>query len=283
MTPMTLWNGKTVAAALGVALAMLLVLIGLNPTLSAFTATVSNSSNTAGTAPYFTCAAAATTDKTALFAYPLNETSGATRATDISGNSANGTYQGSMTSQSTAPTACPRDSGGAYVLDGSTSYVSAPTAYNNPTTFTEEVWFKTSTAGGTIMGFGSQRTGESPNNDRKIYMDTNGRINFVIYQPGAAKQGLTSPQSYADGQWHLVDATLSPSVGTRLYLDGVLVDSSSSATTPQAYTGYWRIGYDKLRDWANANAYFAGSMRYAAVYNTALTPAQISNHYTAGR
>ncbi|QKS18844.1 LamG domain-containing protein [Curtobacterium sp. Csp1] len=283
MTPMSLRNGRSVAAALGLALAMLLVLIGLNPTLSAFTATVSNSSNTAGTATYFTCAAAATADKTALFAYPLNDADGSSSATDISGNRANGAYQGGMSSQQIPPIACPRDPGGAYVLNGSSSYVYAPTAYNNPTTFTEEVWFKTTSAGGTIMGFGSQRTGESPSNDRKIYMDTNGQVHFAIYQPGAAKQILTSPKSYADGQWHLVDATLSPTAGTRLYLDGVLVDSSSSATTPQAYTGYWRIGYDKLRDWTNANPYFTGSMRYAAVYSTALTQEQINNHYTAGR
>lgn len=283
MTPMSLRNGKTIAAALGLTVAMLLVLIGLNPTLSAFTATVSNTSNTAGTATYFTCAAAATADKTALFAYPLNEASGATRATDISGNGATGTYQGSMTSQQTSPIACPRDSGGAYVLNGSSSYISTPNQYNNPSTFTEEVWFKTTTAGGTLMGFGSAQTGPSPNNDRKIYMNTSGQINFGIYYPGTPKPILTSSKSYADGQWHLVNAILSPNTGTRLYVDGVLVDSSSTSTAAQSYTGYWRIGYDRLSDWTNANAYFTGSMRFAAVYSTALTQEQISNHYTAGR
>lgn len=283
MTPMTLRNGKTAAAALSLALAMLLVLIGLNPTLSAFTATVANSSNTAGTAPYFTCAAAATADKTALFAYPLNETSASTRVIDISSNGMNGAYQGSMASQQTSPIACPRDPGGTYVLNGSSSYISTPRAYNNPTVFSEEVWFKTSTAGGQLIGFGNNPNGLSDYHDRKIYLNTNGQLVFGIYN--STTQVLVSPQAYTDGIWHQVVATLSPSTGMRLFVDGSLVASNTSYKTASDYTGYWRIGYDKLVSWPGnpSNYYFTGSMRYAAVYTTVLTPAQISNHYTAGR
>ena len=277
-------TGRTVASALVLALAVLAALVGVNPTFSVFAATVVNSGNSAGTATYFTCAAAATTDRTALFAYPLNEASGASTAGDISGNGANGAYQGKMTSQGIPPIACPRDAGGAYVLDGSSSYVATPNVYNNPRTFTLEVWFKTTTAGGMLMGFGDKRTGLSGQHDRKLYMTPSGQLVFGIYSPGTSDPTITSPKSYADGAWHLATATLSPSTGIRLYVDGGLVASNPAATNPEPYSGYWRIGYDKLTAWpdASSNFFFTGSMRAAAVYGVVLSADQVRSHYVAG-
>ena len=43
----------------------------------------------------------------------------------------------------------------------------------------------------------------------------------------------------------MVTATMGPS-GMALYVDGVLVGSRADTTQGEAYTGYWRLGGDKL-------------------------------------
>lgn len=266
------------ATALGVAAL-------LTPSATAgYIARVSNNTNTTATAPYFTCTGAVSADKSSsLFQYYLNESAGSTTAADSDGTPNNGTYQGSMTTSTTAPLACSRDTGTAYVLNGTTSFVSTPTSYANPTTFSEEVWFKTTVAGGLLIGFGSNQVNTSGQHDRQIYLNTTGQIVFGSYN--SAVQVVTSPKTYTDGKWHHVVSTMSPSTGMRLYLDGQLVASNTAYTAPENYTGYFRIGYDTVSGWpgSGSNYYFTGSMRYAAVYSTVLTPQQVSNHYAAGQ
>lgn len=276
-------DGKTVAVLLVTALAVLVIVMQFAPTRSGFTAKVTNSSNSAGTAANFTCTGAVGVDTSnALFAYKLTEASGAATATDWSGKNANGTYQGTMTAATPAPNACPRDAGTSYVLNGSSSFVSTPNQISNPTTFSEEVWFKTTVAGGMLIGFGNNQTTASSSKDRQIYLNTSGQLVFNTYP--SAVQVVTSPKAYNDGVWHHVVATMSASTGMRLYADGTLVASNTTYTTPQNITGYWRIGYDSLNGWPGtaSNYYFTGSMRYAAVYSTVLSQTQITNHYAAG-
>jgi hypothetical protein len=262
-----------------------------------FIAKITNSTNTAATAPFFTCSDMTAVNKSsALFQYNLDELAGSTRATDRSSRAANGTYQGSMTTSTTPPLACPHDTGGAYVLDGSTSYVSTPTSYVNPTTFSQEVWFKTTVAAGTLINFGNTQTGTSTSFDRVIYLTTAGKLAFGTYAGGTSFHILTSPNVVNNGTWHQVVATLSPTTGTNLYLDGSLAASNATFTTAQNYTGYWRIGNQSLAkqpatvppaatQWTGSasTGYFTGSMRFAAVYSTVLTAQQVSNHYGAGR
>jgi hypothetical protein len=281
-----------------IALAALCLAAETTPASTAgFTAKITNTTNTAATAPYFTCSDMTAVNKSsALFQYNLDEPTGSAIATDRSGHAANGTYQGSMTTSTTPPLACQHDSGGAYVLDGSTSYISTPTAYTNPTTFSLEVWFKTSVAAGTLINFGNTQTGTSTSFDRVLYLTTAGKLAFGTYGGGTKFQILTSPNVVSNGTWHQVVATMSPTTGTNVYLDGSLAVSNASYTTAQNYTGYWRIGNQSLAkqpvvvpptatQWTGSanTGYFTGSMRFAAVYSTALTAQQISNHYGAGR
>lgn len=271
--------------ALGVlAVAAVGAIGGATPfTIAGFTAKVSNGTNTVATAPYFKCSDAEAADKSsAAFQYYLNETSASTVARDSDGNAANGTYQGSMTTSTTKPIACSRDTGGAYVLDGSTSYVSTPTLLAGPATFSIEVWFKTTVAGGELIGFGDKQTGLSRNKDRVLYIAATGQVVFATYN--GANQALSDPGNYADGKWHHVVGTMSPQAGMSLYIDGKL-SISYPFTTAQSFNGYWRVGYDNLNGWPSvaSNYFFTGSMRYAAAYSTALTAQQVSNHYAAGQ
>ncbi|PZE88382.1 LamG domain-containing protein [Curtobacterium sp. MCBD17_008] len=286
MNPGRLRDGKVVAVLLVVALAVVLLVNQFAPTRSGFSAKVTNGSNSAGTAASNTCTGAVGFDATAsnaLFAYKLTEPSGSTTAADFSGKGANGTYQGGMTASTPSPIACPRDPGTAWLLDGASDFLSTPAAQRNPVTFSEEVWFRTSVAGGLLIGFGGSQVTVSGQHDRQVYLNTNGQLVFGAYN--GATQVVTSPKSYNDGAWHHVVSTMSATTGMRLYVDGALVASNANYTAPENYTGYWRIGYDTISGWpgAPANPYFTGSMRFAAVYNSVLTAAQVSSHYAAGR
>jgi hypothetical protein len=277
-------DGRVVALVLVLAVAAVGLANVLAPTRSAFSAVVANTGNSAATAPYFTCSAAVDADtQAALFAYRLGEASGSTTAVDWSGKGVNGTYQGSMTATTPNPNACPRDTGTSYVLNGSTSFVSTPRSYANPTTFSEEVWFRTTVAGGMLVGFGSNPVATSGQHDRQIYLNTAGQLVFGTYN--GTTQVVTSPKAYTDGAWHHVVATMSAATGMRLYADGALVASNAAFTTPENYTGYFRVGYDTVSGWPGqpSNFAFTGSMRYAAVYSSVLSATQVANHAAAGR
>jgi hypothetical protein len=277
-------DGRVIALVLVVGLVVVALLNAFSPTRSAYSAVIANSNDTAGTAPYFTCTTAVGADTAnALFAYRLTEASGATTAADWSGKGQNGAYQGSMTATTPSPNACPRDAGSSYVLNGSTSFVSTPKSYANPTTFSEEVWFRTTVAGGMLIGFGGSQVGTSGQHDRQVYLNTAGQLVFGTYN--GTTQVVTSPKTYTDGAWHHVAATMSAATGMRLYVDGTLVASNAAFTAPENYTGYFRVGYDTVSGWPGqpSNFYFTGSMRYAAVYSTVLSATQVANHAAAGR
>ncbi|WP_419818320.1 PKD domain-containing protein [Glaciibacter flavus] len=211
----------------------------------------------------------------------LNETSGTTVA-DAGPNGNTATYSGPITKGVTgalsgvnnrAAQFAPTQNG-----DGSWNggLVASQNSWVNPTTFALETWFNTTTtAGGKIIGFGSNRTGESDHFDRHVYMSPDGRLNFGAWT-GAA-QVVTSPNAYNNGQWHHVVAQMS-SAGMRLYVDGQLVGSNAN-TQAENYTGYWRVGGDSGWDGAT---YFAGTIDEVAVYSGTLTAAQVLDHYSLG-
>ncbi len=271
-----------IAAAVS-AVALGAVLLLAPGTSGAYTAAITNSNNTAASsAAFFTCSSAFAADKAnALFAYPLNEATGSTTAVDAATGSYPGTYRGGLTSDTTSSRACSRDTGGAYVLDGSDSVTNALQA-QGPATFSTEVRFKTTVKGGKLIGFGNSQAGSSSAYDRHTDVSTTGQLSFGTYNGGY--QTITSSANVADGAWHHVVATMSPSTGMTLYLDGARVAQNTGFTAPESNSGYWRIGYDNTSGWPNAgSAYFVGSMRFAAVYKTALTATQVQNHYNAGR
>jgi hypothetical protein len=276
---------RIVGALAVVAFASLGLIAAVVPGSSAgYVAKIKNSTDTAATAPFFTCAGALANDKSSALLYlPLNEASGATTAVDTASGSYPGTYQGTMTSSATTPLACSRDTGGAYVSNGTSSYVSTATSIANPQTFSEEIWFKTTVAGGRMIGFGSSSTGASGSYDRHLYVNTLGQLVFGTYSSTA--RTLDSTSLVNNGAWHQAVGTFSPTLGMSLYLDGALVASNATFNAVQNYTGYWRVGYDSLSGWPNAatNTYFTGSLRFASVFTTALTASQVQQHYNAGR
>lgn len=206
-----------------------------------------------------------------------------------SGTGTAGRYTGGYTLGQPGAIACQSGAAARAVrLDGVTGQIvrnsNATTA--GPSSFTLEAWFRTTTGGGKLVGFGDQRTTSSSTYDRHLFLTDGGAVVFGV-RSGTARE-VVSPASYADGRWHHVVATLgaaSPTNGMRLYVDGTLVASRLDTTSAQSYSGYWRIGFDNLASWGSApsNHYFAGDLDEVAIYPTTLTATRVAAHYNARR
>lgn len=265
------------------------VLTSVSASHAAFTAAVKNDTNTTATNPYFTCRgavqsvgrsntyAAYSVEGTGVLGLNLLPTE-----TDISGNARTGGYR-KLLATTTTSVGCSRDQPKkAVVFDGS-QCLYIPGQQTNPNVFTVEAWFSTtSKTSGKILGFGDGANSDNVTWDRHIWIDTSGRLNFGLYPYQLIVMSTPEGRSYADGAWHHVAGTLS-SAGAAFYVDGALV-ATSTTTTGQPYSGYWRVGCGNLTNWTSSpSGFFTGSIQYAAVYNRALTAAEIATHAAAGR
>jgi len=171
----------------------------------------------------------------------------------------------------------------AITLNGIASWLRTTTEYTNPSIYSIEVWFKTKTTqGGQLIDFEASQTGGAGSNsyDRMIYMTSTGQLKLGHGTAGAVI--VTSPSSYADGNWHQAVGTYDGTT-LHLYVDGAQVASTTGAG-PQNFAGWWHIGWGTLGNWPSPpnNAYFEGSLGEVSVWNsTALTSTQVSNHYNA--
>jgi chitodextrinase len=149
-----------------------------------------------------------------------------------------------------------------------------------PNTFTLETWIRTTTTrGGKIIGFGDKRSRLSNNYDRHIYMTNDGQLAFGVYS--GRERTIKSSQSYNDGNWHHVVATLGPK-GQQLLVDGGTVGHIADSHKGRDFSGHWRVGGDRLLGWSQqpASYYFAGDIDETAVYPKVLSESDIQQHFT---
>lgn len=182
------------------------------------------------------------------------------------------------------------DGNRAALFDGVDDQVSGQQRYPAPGTYSAEAWFKTDTVrGGEIFGFASgqpNRHGDRNSSgtvDRRLYMTNTGTLVFGVLNPLGSPATVSTQQSYNDNAWHHAVATQTAS-GFTLYVDGTAV-GSSPAPAAQTYTGSWRVGGDSVSFlWPErpASGYLAGSIDEFSVYPQALSPDQVSRHFTAG-
>ncbi|MBT1002474.1 PKD domain-containing protein [Paenarthrobacter sp. DKR-5] len=205
----------------------------------------------------------------------LGEKSG-TAAADSSASNKPGTYRSGVTLGTAGALAGVSDTAGTF--NGSNGLVSSNSSFVNPTVYSTEIWFKTTTkTGGELISFGNAATGTSTTHDRKVYMQNDGTLVFGVYT--GSRVLVTTAKAYNNGAWHHVVATQS-SAGMRLYVDGALAGQNST-TAAQNYTGYWRVGGDKA--WANVTTpYISGVLDEAAVYPYALSADTVAEHYNLG-
>ncbi len=209
-------------------------------------------------------------DNPTLF-WRLNDSSGPAIA-DSGVNRQPGVASGGVSYGTSSPVA----PGTADSFNGSDATISSTKAQAGPSTYSEELWFNTTTSsGGKLIGFGDQQSGRSGNYDRHVYMENSGQLTFGTYT--GQLNTATSPNSYNDGSWHYLVATQG-SDGMKLYVDGAVV-ATNAQTGAQSYNGYWRVGGDS--DWGGDSAFLNGSIDEVAVYPTALTAQQVKTHYQA--
>jgi hypothetical protein len=167
----------------------------------------------------------------------------------------------------------------AYYFDGTDDYGYAYTKVDNPNHLTLALWFKTTTnQGGKLIGFGDEKYVASTSYDRHIYMDDDGKLHFGVNSGGT--QLVSTSDSYNDGKWHFVAATLSSS-GMKIYVDMKLKDSRATPTSGQNFEGYWLYGYDALSGWPNAPAsdHFKGILDEIWIYERELSVSELEILY----
>ncbi|NND75470.1 MAG: VWD domain-containing protein [Ilumatobacter sp.] len=191
-------------------------------------------------------------------------------AYDSSANCGAGSYVGTSTPATGALTVA--DDG------ASTSPVGAAVAYagagdalpigDAPRTL--EVWAQTSTSGNTWLARYGNRFGLYYNTSLSF---TNDKGQFRVYYSSGAYTSFPRPagMSFTDGEWHHYVVTYASSQ-LRFYIDGYLVGTRTltAPLTTVASSGFV-VGEQP------------GTFDEAAVYGSALTSAQVAEHYSAAR
>jgi PKD repeat protein len=242
-----------------------------NTVATAWTATVEVAPGSATARPYVAAVAAdGATDH-----WPLGEESGGTAYADIGGNDLS---VGAGVSRG-AGGAVAGDPDTASAFDGTASgFGATQRAQQAPSNFSVEAWFRTTSAsGGRIVGFGNARTDTSSTYDRHVYMDAQGRVLFGVTETNQ-RRTIQSAAGFNDGAYHHVVASLDPTTGMALYVDGVRVATRNTRVGPNYY-GYWRVGGDST--WSGSQ-WFDGHIDEVAVYPAVLSQTQIADHYALG-
>ncbi|HLN75838.1 MAG TPA: LamG-like jellyroll fold domain-containing protein [Nocardioidaceae bacterium] len=185
-----------------------------------------------------------------------------------------GTTVGGVTSTSGAIAG---DTDGARAFDGSSGYVSVPsaTALNMTGDLTVEAWVKPTVVQG---GVAVQKGGSSGYSvwQYRLGMTSGGQWRGTVFV-GSSAYAVTAPGSATLNAWtHLV---LTRSGGTlAIYVNGTRVATASGAGTLNTTTSILGIG----RSGASATSYFRGSIDEVAVYAHALSAQAVAAHYASG-
>ncbi len=215
------------------------------------------------------------------FPFDTNVTSNSSGAIKDYSNHGNNGWLGGGTAGDVPQWTSSGASGGAYVFNGINDYITTTAQTSGPNVFSLSLWFKTSHAGGKLIGFENTQTGLGTSYDRHIYMGDTGVLYFGVY-PGSA-QLVNTTATYADGNWHYVVAQMNGS-GMFLYVDGVLKASRSDITSGQSYSGYWKIGGGALNGWTYkpSDLFFNGTIDDVSVYARDLSAQQVAAQYNSG-
>ena len=196
--------------------------------------------------------------------------------TDLSGKGNNGTLVNSPTFDSA--------NGGSIVFDGSDDYV--PTTLNlgsNPLpSHTISVWFKTSVASGKkLIGIESTQTGTSLFHDRHLYVGTNGKVYYGVYD--STFRYISSTISVTSNTWINAIGVSTGNNSIILYMNGV-IDTTGIGNGYSLYTtSYIKIGgFLPTTEWPNSvSGGFTGNISQCQIYNRALSATEILANFNA--
>lgn len=210
--------------------------------------------------------------------WKLAEISGTTAA-DSSGNSINGTYNGTIVFLgATGPANLP----GGVILNGSTSYISVPAnaLLNVGTTWSVEAWCIIYLATSLPCLITEAYTGGTNPVSFMIGLnvDNTASTNSIMggYYTGSAWVHAVGPVLNISNLYHIV-ATYD-NTNLRLYINGALVSILAATSHVASNDGL----YFGVRN-SGSTTFLNGILSCCAVYNTTLSATRIKAHYLAGR
>jgi hypothetical protein len=201
--------------------------------------------------------------------YRLDETSG-TVAADSSGNSRNGAFVNAPTLGQSGPLTQPGNTAVRFTSTGA-QYVNIPLPFGGAgwTEITVEAWINILGLTGDFQAIVSS-TGSGFVHFQAFQF---GGANVVYGSPGSANLPILAPSPNTG--WRHVVMTSKPGE-QKLYVDGDLVGSDTAAVNQIGAAASIRIG----SGFSNGR-FFEGLIDEVAIYQTALTEAQVDAHYAA--
>jgi RHS repeat-associated protein len=209
----------------------------------------------------------------------LGESSGTT-ASDASGAGQHATYTATVAyGQAGGPTG--DTAANTSINPSATGAVGIPVATTIGTTKTFSLWFKTSSSGVLLSKNNGPFNGTSPYHNPILYVGLDGRL-WAENWSGPSNQIRTS-DTVNDGDWHHTVLVSDGSAQTQtLYLDGSRVGQIAGVTVDDSWgPTYAYIGTGFVGGWpsttTNTWMTFNGQIDDVAVWNTALSAAQVAN------
>ncbi|MDM5264393.1 DUF5011 domain-containing protein [Sulfurovum sp. XTW-4] len=150
--------------------------------------------------------------------------------------------------------------------------------------FTIELWAKTNHTGTLTVMIGRD-DGTTTSLHWWIGMESTGEALFTLQDrdgAGAAYQTIKSTTPINDGAWHHIAAVREGSTGdTILYVDGT-EESSFNFTSTGGFAASTPVTIGYFINNSSASFYFDGMLDEIAVYGSALSPFEITQHYQNG-
>ncbi|HVS58348.1 MAG TPA: DUF2341 domain-containing protein [Candidatus Saccharimonadales bacterium] len=168
-------------------------------------------------------------------------------------------------------------------LNGSSQYISVPSAsLPASSNFTVSLWFKT-TSNGVLFSEQNQPIGSTPSSwDPMLYVDSTGKLHGGIY--GGGVPNLVTSGTVNNGAWHNAVLVVNKSSSTQaLYLDGSLVGTAGNS--PEGPFTNVSIGAGYTNSWPNppsgSTSYFNGQIDDVRIVGsaTAETAGWITTEY----
>lgn len=173
-------------------------------------------------------------------------------------------------------------------LNGSNNYVSIADTPELDITgaLTLEAWIKLDTLPTGNAGIIAKYAGSGNQRSYQIYVNGqgagNGELGMIISPDGT----FTNAKSVVDnvpltvGEWLHVVGTFEPNQSMRVYINGVLVEQSTSGIPSGIFNSTADLWIGKQYDSAAAN-HLPGLIDEVAIYDRALSAAEIAAHYAA--
>ena len=169
--------------------------------------------------------------------------------------------------------------GGYVTLNGSSSYLHAP---SNLTTFSTSnmslfFWIKPVSNAGVIMQLG--RSGSDADSEMMLSINASGNLVFWDYNGGLGFNNITSTGAITLNQWNYVGFTKSTS-GTSTftyYINGSASGSTSGIADKSISLNDFTLG----KDYRDNTGFYNGSYARASIWNTSLTSTDVQNNYAA--